>query len=283
MRVTADYLEGKGIESPRLSSEILLAHSLGANRLNLFLNFDKPLNEREISRYRALIRRRVKGEPLQYITGTQEFWSMEFVVSPQVLIPRPESEILVESALGLLREERLPPEESPRILDLGTGCGALAVALAQEWGRAAIWATDISSQALEVARENARKHGVEGRINFREGDLFEAVRKEEIDFDIVLSNPPYIPSDGFESLQPEVRDHEPRVALDGGKGGVYYIEKIIGGARDYLKSGGWLLLEMDPDQISRARHKVEVGGHYAENRIVKDYSQQYRVLMAKKK
>ncbi|MBW2030408.1 MAG: peptide chain release factor N(5)-glutamine methyltransferase [Deltaproteobacteria bacterium] len=283
LRVTAEYLEAKGIESPRLSSEILLAHNLGVDRIHLFLNFDKPLDEEEITRYRTLVRRRVKGEPIQYITGRQDFWSMEFIVGPGVLIPRPESELLVETALSLLGKRPGTPGESATILDLGTGSGALAVALARELEGAEIWATDISGPALEVARENARRHGLEGRIHFREGDLFGAFGKEDIEFHVVLSNPPYIPSGTFTSLQPEIRDHEPRVALDGGPDGMDCIERIIREGAGFLKSGGWLLLEMGPGQMSRARQLVQANGHYRDNRAVKDYSHQFRVLIAKKK
>lgn len=282
VRVTTDYLEGKGIESPRLSSEILLAHSLGVDRINLFLNFDKPLDEGEIALYRTLIRRRVRGEPIQYITGKQDFWSMEFIVGPGVLIPRPESELLIETALSLLSKEPGTSAESATILDLGTGSGALAVALARELEGAKIWATDISGPALEVARENARRHGLEGRIHFREGDLFGALGEEGVEFQMVISNPPYVPSATFASLQPEIRDHEPRVALDGGPDGMDYIERIIREGAGFLKSGGWLLLEMDPGQVSRARELVEGNGHYCDNRAVKDFSHQYRVLVARR-
>ncbi|MBW2137767.1 MAG: peptide chain release factor N(5)-glutamine methyltransferase [Deltaproteobacteria bacterium] len=283
LRVTADYLAAKGIDSPRLSSEVLLAHSLGVDRIDLFLSFDKPLTDQEISRYRALVKRRVRREPVQYITGKQEFWSMEFMVNPHVLIPRPESELLVECAISIHGEAPGPAEEGVIILDLGTGCGALAVALAKELERATIWATDISDQALEVARENARRHGVDGKINFRKGDLFGALGEEEIRFDIIMSNPPYVPSDSFQSLQPEIRDYEPRTALDGGAGGTDHIERIIKDGAGYLKCGGWLLLEMGPEQISGALQVLESNDLYGENKIVKDYSRQYRVLMARKR
>jgi release factor glutamine methyltransferase len=283
LQVTSDYLTQKGIESPRLSAEVLLAHQLRLSRVKLYLNFDKPLGEEEVAGFRDLVRRRLRREPLQYITGRQEFWSLDFRVGPQVLIPRPETEVLVEQVLRLIKEGRLPARDHPKILDLGTGCGALAVSLTREISGAEVCATDKSEAALEVARLNAEEHGVAERIFFKRGDLWQPFEDEDIRFDVIVSNPPYVDSKVFHALPCEVRDHEPRAALDGQEGGMFYIEKIILGSRDYLNPGAWVLIEMDPDQTPRAIEWVEKSGFYAAWERVKDYSRRYRVVMAQNK
>jgi release factor glutamine methyltransferase len=283
LQVTSDYLTQKGIESPRLSAEVLLAHQLRLSRVKLYLNFDKPLGEEEVAGFRDLVRRRLRREPLQYITGRQEFWSLDFRVGPQVLIPRPETEVLVEQVLRLIKEGRLPARDHPKILDLGTGCGALAVSLTREISGAEVCATDKSEAALEVARLNAEDHGVAERIFFKRGDLWQPFEDEDIRFDVIVSNPPYVDSKVFHALPCEVRDHEPRAALDGQEGGMFYIEKIILGSRDYLNPGAWVLIEMDPDQTPRAIEWVEKSGFYAAWERVKDYSRRYRVVMAQNK
>jgi len=283
LKVTTDYLTQKGIESPRLSAEILLAHQLNLNRVKLYLDFEKPLGEEEVAGFRNLVRRRLRREPLQYITGHQEFWSLDFRVGPQVLIPRPETEVLVEQVIRLFKEERVPEKDHPKILDFGTGCGALAVSLAREIRSASVWASDISEDALEVARLNAEAHDVADRIVFKRGDLWQPFRGKDIRFDVIVSNPPYVDSGLFHTLPCEVRDYEPRAALDGQEGGMFYIEKIILGSGDYLNPGGWVLIEMDPGQTPRALQLIEKSGLYAEWERVKDYSHCYRVVMAQKK
>jgi release factor glutamine methyltransferase len=283
LKVTTDYLKQKGIDSPRLSAEILLAHQLDLSRVQLYLDFDKPLKGEEVAGFRSLIRRRLNREPIQYITGSQEFWSMDFLVGPEVLIPRPESELLVETLVSLCKGGRLPENQSPRVLDLGTGCGALAIAVAREIEGASIWASDISDEALHFARLNAKKHGVEERIAFRLGDLWEPFRDRDLGFDVILSNPPYIASDAFDSLLPEVQHHEPRAALDGHEEGMFYIERIIAEGPDYLNPGGWLLVEMDPDQTSKALRIMEGSGRYKEQESIRDYSNKYRMVMAQKR
>jgi release factor glutamine methyltransferase len=282
LKATTDYFKGKGIENPRLDAEVLLAHQLKSDRLSLYLNLDKPLTKDEISGYRTSVKRRVQREPLQYITGIQEFWSLEFVVGPQALIPRPESEMLVEQALCLLKETGKERGYAPSILDVGTGCGALAVSLACEMEHAKIQATDISSTALELARLNAEKHGVIDRFEFLEGDLLKPLENLEKGFDVILSNPPYVASEEFEALPPEVRDYEPRLALDGGKGGMRYVERLIREAADYLIPGGWLLVEMAPHQTRESLKLVKQTGAYGEMRRKKDYDHRYRIVAAQK-
>ncbi len=260
LKVSADYLKQKGIDSPRLSAEILLAHQLHLTRVKLYLQYDQPLTEVEVEGYRALIRRRLSREPIQYITGVQEFWSMEFMVNPSVLIPRPETEVLVEQAVSLRKENPDLQEEGVNFLDLGTGCGALAVALACEFQRALIRATDLSEEALRVARRNAERHGVKDRIDFRSGDLFAPFAGKGTRFHMILSNPPYIPSEAFGTLSSEVRDHEPRSSLDGRERGMYYITRILREAAGYLVPGGWIMMEMDPEQTLEAVRVIEETG-----------------------
>jgi release factor glutamine methyltransferase len=283
LKVSADYLKQKGIDSPRLSAEILLASQLHLTRVQLYLRYDQPLTEKEVEGYRALIRRRLSREPVQYITGIQEFWSMEFIVNPSVLIPRPETEVLMEQAASLREESPDLQEEGVNLLDLGTGCGALAVALAFEFEKASVCASDFSEEALRVARQNAERHGIRDRIDFRCGDLFAPFAGEAIRFDMILSNPPYIPTEAFEALPPEVRDHEPRSALDGGERGMYHIARILKEAAGYLVPGSWVLVEMDPEQTLQALGIIEETGQFTEQRRIQDYSHRYRVVMARKK
>ncbi len=283
MEVTSNYLRGKGIDNPRLSAEVLLAFQLKVDRVKLYLNFDQPLYEREIATYRELIKRRLTREPIQYITGIQEFWSLDFEVGPQVLIPRPETELLVEQVLSLRDEERFTKSKNLRILDLGTGCGVLAVTLAREFERASVWASDVSAEALAIAKINAKKHGVEERIQFMLSDIRQRLIDSSLVFDVIVSNPPYIASDHISSLAPEVRDHEPRSALDGGELGMHFIKEIIKDAPRYLDAGGWLLLEMDPEQTEIAMEIMDRNDDYVEKHRIKDYGGHYRVVMAQKR
>ena len=280
--VTSDFLKKKGIDSPRLTAEILLAHQLDIDRVTLYLNYDQPLNETELSGYRTLIKRRLKREPLQYITGTQEFWSLEFVVNSHALIPRPETELLVELAIKRLKALPELGNHPPNIVDLGTGCGAIAISLAREIGKTKIWATDISSDALKLARLNAEKHKVTDKITFLQGNLWEPLMDLGVAFDIVLSNPPYIATGEFDDLSPEVRNYEPRLALDGREGGVHFIEKIISEAPAFMSPGGWIMLEMSPCQTDTALKLIGETEGYAEKSRIKDYSHHYRVVMAQK-
>ncbi len=282
LKVTSDYLKQKELESPRLSAEVLLAHLLNLTRVQLYLHFDQPLNDEELADYRALIKRRLKREPLQYITGRQEFWSLDFEVNSSVLIPRPESELLVETSLSLHRAGRIPHADHPRLLDLCTGSGALAVALASEIGSAEVWASDLSEDALKVARSNATRHHLERRIMFLRGDLWEPVKTKDLNFDLIVSNPPYIRSRTLQGLAPEVRLYEPRLALDGGEDGMVYVEKILIKGADYLQPGGWILVEMDPEQTARAVGWMEETGRYEECTRVKDYSRRYRMVIGRK-
>jgi len=280
LKVSTDYLKDRGIEDPRLTAEVLLAHQLKVERIGLYLNFDQPLTENELSCYRTLIRRRVVHEPLQYITGTQEFRSLSFDVDCHVLIPRPETEVVVEQAI-ILGKTCKPGEERLRILDLGTGCGAISIALAKELPRALIWATDISEEALCVGRRNALKHGVSDRVCFRQGDLWDPFMRQGMQFDMIVSNPPYVSSEEYRNLPPEIRNYEPRQALDGGEYGMVYLERIIKGACRFLNPGGWIILEMAPWQTMKALDIMKQTGGYQQEARIEDYSRRHRVVTAR--
>jgi len=283
LRVTTEFLRDRGIENPRLCSEVLLSHQLKRSRVELYLAFDQPLRSSEIAGYRSLIRRRLAREPLQYITGHQEFWSLDFLVNPAVLIPRAETEILVEEAIKLKESNLLADSARPEILDLGTGSGAIAISLAKEIESAAIWASDISFEALALAEENAKHHSLNGRIRFCQGDLWQPFSNSAIAFDIVISNPPYIPHEAFETLPPEVRHYEPRIALDGHENGMHFIERIIEESGIYLKPGGWLLIEMNPDQTERALRLIDSTQSFCYRERLMDYRKQYRLIKAQKR
>jgi release factor glutamine methyltransferase len=283
LRVTTEFFRDKRIESPRLCAEVLLSYQLKKSRVELYLEFDQPLSSSEIADYRSLIRRRLKREPLQYITGHQEFWSLDFLVTPAVLIPRAETEVLVEEAIKLKESNLLSNCGQPEILDLGTGSGAIAISLAKEIESATIWASDISLEALAVARDNAKQHNLDRRIKFCEGDLWQPFSGSSIAFDMIVSNPPYVPAEAFKTLPQEVRHYEPRIALDGHENGMHFIERIIEESGVYLKSGGWLLIEMDPDQTERALYLIDSTESFSYRERLKDYRKKYRLIKAQKR
>jgi len=280
LTVAADYLGEKHIDSPRLAAEVLLAHVLGMKRIDLYLDFERPLTSAEVSRYRELIRRRVAREPLQYIIGRQEFWSLDFTVNPHVLIPRPETELLVEQVIEHCKQRIGAGEKQITVLDLCTGCGAVAISIAKEVPQARLWATDLSPEAISIARANAQKHGVLEKIEFLEGDLFEPVRDKKDHFHIIVANPPYVAEEDYEKLPPEVREYEPRMSLDGGPDGMVLIERILRNAPDFLTSAGVVMIEMDPMQVVKAKDLVASLSVYKICRVIKDYSGLDRVVIA---
>jgi release factor glutamine methyltransferase len=281
--LTTTYLKQKAIDSPRLCAEILLSHQLKKTRVELYLNFDQPLRSEEVAGFRSLVRRRTKREPLQYITGHQEFWSLDLVVNPTVLIPRPETEILVEESLKLWQSGLLSDTITPMILEVGTGSGAIAIALATEIEGARIWASDISPDALLLAEENAQHHNLGQRITFCEGDLLEPFNGSSVAFDMIVSNPPYIATEEFPSLAPEIRCYEPRAALDGNEGGMRFIERLIFESGAYLREGGWLLVEMDPHQTEQALNLIDSAPCFGYKERIMDYRGSYRMIKAQKK
>lgn len=273
-------LSAAGVTNARLDAEVLLAHIIKKDRVWLITHRDDTLDERAQRDFDEAIQRRTKREPLQYIIGNQEFWGLEFLVTPDVLIPRPETELIIESSL------KAASGAAPlTIIDLCTGSGCIAVSLAKELPESRIIATDLSEKALAVARENARRHGVSGRIRYLEGDLFEPLEKLDIrgQIDIMVSNPPYVPEGLLRILQPEVRDHEPERALVSGPEGTELHQKIIDPAPQYLKHGGALIMEMGIGQAGTVREMIRLSGAYASVDILKDLAGIDRVIVAMKK
>ena len=233
------------LTNPRRDAELLLLHTLQRDRAWLLTHPEAEISPAQLARYQTLLARRARHEPIQYITGQQEFFGLTLRVTPDVLIPRPETEHLVEAALA-----RIPADHPARILDIGTGSGAIAIAIAASRPQASITAIDTSSAALAIARENAAAHHLTDRIRFRESDLLSALPGEK--FDIIVSNPPYVP--GNEPLEPQVRDFEPHTALFAGESGLGLYRRLIPQAKEVLVSGGWLLLEIGHGQREALTH-----------------------------
>jgi release factor glutamine methyltransferase len=266
---TQEYLGRKGVENARREAEWMLCAATGLDRMGLYLSFEKPLNETELASYRKMIARRAGREPLQHILGTEEFFGLDFEVTPDVLIPRHDSETLVQEALARRSEAR-------SVLDIGTGSGCLAIALAKNLPDAAVTAVDISEAALTVAKRNAVRNSV--TVRFLHGSLFEPVRGEL--FDLIVSNPPYIPTNEINQLEPEVRDFDPRSALDGGIDGLDFYRSLIPAAVSYLAEAGWLLVEVGASQASDVAGIFKESGSYGEPVIVSDAGGIERVVGA---
>lgn len=274
IQTTADFFSQKNIENPKLDAELLLAHILGLRRIDLYMKYDLPLSQTEISNYRKVVKRRSLREPLQYIIGLQEFYSIPFFVSPDVLIPRSETEVLVERAIMRGKEMLLPPN----ILDLCTGSGIIAVVLERELPNSKISASDISGKAIDIAVKNARTISDDTKISFFEGDIFKALPDNMPLFNMVVSNPPYISNKEYEQLQPEVSKYEPKIALHGGESGMDIINNIIMNAHNYIVSGGVLMLEMAPGQIDTAVNLLKSSKFWKDICCFKDYSSKIRFL-----
>ena len=263
-----------------MAAEILLAHALGLKRIDLYLRYDQPLSAGELAECKALIKRRAKREPVAYIVGSKEFWSMELGVTTDVLIPRPETECLVEQAI-----ERMPGHGQDiawNVLELGTGSGAIILALAAERPQNRYFASDRSEKALRVAGKNAEKHGLADSIRFFVGDWFEPLKPGSGSFDLIVSNPPYVAAWEISGLEPEIRDYEPRFALDGGSNGLASLSLLIGRSSDFLKPGGYLLLEMGCDQAAGVESAARNAKVFEPVEIVKDYAGLDRVAIMKK-
>jgi release factor glutamine methyltransferase len=237
----ADYLERHGVESARLNAELLLGWLTGLTRVELYTGFQRPLTEEEAGIYRIILARRSAGYPLQYITRSAGFRGLELEVACGVFIPRPETEVLVERAL------EVAPERGARVLDIGTGCGNVAVSVARERQGAGVVATDVDWLAVELCRRNAAANGVSDRVRVLQGDVFGPVADDV--FDVVVSNPPYVRLDSWDELPVEIRMYEPSRALLAGPDGLDAVRRIVEGAPSHLSAGGWLLLEVDPGQI----------------------------------
>jgi release factor glutamine methyltransferase len=275
-----DYLKEHRVENPRLNAELLLARSMHLSREELYIRMHGQVRTDERKALEDLIKRRTSGEPLQYILGHQEFWSFNLKVDPRVLIPRPETEHLVEEALSSLA--KISSKKIPSVLELGTGSGAIAISLAREVKHIFLVATDLSGEALLVARENAKQASVFDKIEFVRGDLLTPFHPGEA-FDLILSNPPYLSDSEIGDLSREVRDHEPIVALKGGKDGLEFYRRLIFQLPSYLKREGWVLVEVGSNQASSVSEMIEVAGCFGKPEKVKDLAGIERVVKAQLK
>ena len=273
---TTGWLTERGSDSPRLDAEVLLAHVRGCPRIHLYTAFDEVVADEPRARFRELVKRRGGGEPVAYLVGGREFYSLPLTVSPAVLVPRPETESLVVRVLDLCREAA-----APRIVDVGTGSGAIAVALAKHLPRAEIVATDLSPAALDVARVNAVRNGLAERIAFVEGDLLAAPELAG-PWDVIVSNPPYVREDEFASLPRDVREYEPRAALVAGPRGVEVIERLVAEAVGRLQPGGWLVLEAGPAVAAEVERLLAATSGLEPGPTLKDLARLPRLFQARK-
>jgi len=277
---TRGFFERKGIESPRLCAELLMAHVLHCTRIELYTNYQKPVDDPHLSTLRALVQRAGEDEPIAYLTGRAHFFNLELIVTPDVLIPRPDTETLVEQVLKLCRN--VMGFEAPRVLDLCTGTSCVALAIAAHHKTAQLIATDISAPALGVAKQNVDKHALSDRVTLLHGDLFEALNGfvDASPFDIITANPPYIASQQMQSLPRNVRDYEPHVALDGGADGLAPHRRILAGASDRLRAGGRVFLEIAFDQHDAAIAMIQQFPAFIDATVARDHAGQPRVLSA---
>ena len=271
LNLATQYFKDKGIASPRLDAEVLMSEILECDRVGIYLQYAKPLFSYELDRFRDSVRRRAAREPVAYITGKREFWSLSFTVDERVLIPRPETELLVETCL-----EHLKGIKSPQVLELCTGSGAVAISLGKELSSAVIVATDIMEDALDIARLNAGMHEISGGITFMQSDLFDRI---EGTFDAVVVNPPYIPSEDLCNLSPEIH-LEPQIALDGGPDGLEVIRRIVKEAPAHLKAEGKIMIEIGAGQSEAVMGLFKEKGDYAGVEAKQDLAGIDRLVMA---
>lgn len=287
------FFESKGIDQPRLEAELLLAHVLGVERIELYLRYEERVEEADREQLRDLVRRRAAREPTRHLTGRCEFLSLEMKVTPACLIPRPETELLVEEVLRTsggdeqpslgATGEGAPRQDGPAIIELCTGCGCVAVSLAVRLPGCRITATDVSAEALAVARENAEAHSVAERIAWLEGDLYEALDAADVEpADWLVANPPYVSEKEWADLAPEIRDHEPREALVAGPEGTEVVERIVKGASAYLRPGGRLAVEIGAGQGAAALEMVRAARGLEEPAVRQDYAGRDRLLCARR-
>jgi release factor glutamine methyltransferase len=300
---TMTYLKEHGSDTPRLDAEILLAHARNSPRIQLYTQFDDPLTEPQRATMRDLVKRRAAAEPVAYLVGHKEFFSLDFLVNRHVLIPRPDTETLVMAVLDAVRERRsrelgaerpraegqgpsdsaLDPQPSAplptEILELGTGSGCIAVALAKNLPDARVTAVELSPEAIQVAHSNVERHQLSERITLLEGDLFASVG-EGRRFDVIVSNPPYVPRDELARLDADVREHEPHHALDGGPDGLDVVRRIVAESPGYLKEQGWLMLELSSEQAPTVQQLMRERG-FQTVRIKQDLAGRDRVIVGK--
>ena len=279
---TAPFLARKGVDSPRLCAEQLLAHVLGVARIKLYTDYERIVGTRELAVYRDLVRRAAEEEPVAYLTGRAHFFNLEFEVTPDVLIPRPDTETLVENVIQMVRHQS--GLGSPRVIDLCTGSGCIAAAIAQNIKTATVLAIDNSPAAAAVARNNFERLGLAERVSVEVGDLFDPLQRmvDRQPFHLIVANPPYIPSGQIAQLDKSVRDYEPVSALDGGLDGLALHRRILGDGAPRLLSGGHVFLEIAFDQGDLARQIAAAHREYGEVRVLKDQGGRERVLTARR-
>lgn len=278
LKTAAVSLAEAGVEESRLEAELLLQGCLGVSRSRLFLLHDQQVESEQEQRFQEFLSRRCLREPLQYILGSCEFWSLEFYVTPAVLIPRPETEFLLEHVFSTLARDR--GRSARNFLDLCTGSGVIAVVVAREFEQATVTAVDYSLDALAVARKNIDRYGLAERIDLVCADLLTPFRDEGV-FDVIVSNPPYVIAGDLPGLEPEVRDWEPELALSGGETGMDVIDRICRGAVHHLKPGGWLFMEIGADIGEPVAHVFTASSRYEQVKVVQDWAGRPRVLQAK--
>ena len=276
---TTDFLRDKGADSPRLDAEVLLAHARGCQRIELYTAFEEVAADQLRESFRDLVSRRAAGTPVAYLVGHREFFSMPFQVTPDVLIPRPETELIVVRALDLAKSS--PKGAALRIADVGTGSGILAVCCAKHLPDSTVMAIDVSPAALAVASKNAEQHGVTEQVQFVESNLFDAASSDD-PFDIIVSNPPYVASHEMDQLDASVRDHEPHLALDGGEQGTEVIARLIPQAAAQLLPGGWLLMEVGAYNADKVEQLVNDCPDLSLQVTIPDLAGHPRVVQAQK-
>lgn len=278
---TTKYFIKKGISSPRLDAEILLSEILKCSRLEIYLNYNKPLTENELASYHQLVKRRSFYEPIAYIIGRKEFYGYDFIVNPSVLIPRPETELLVEEIIKKLKA--LDEKKFYTIVDVGTGSGNIATALAKNLN-SYIYAIDIAGEILDIASRNAENIGVKDKISFLKGNLLDPLKELNLadKIDVIVSNPPYIPTNEINNLLPDIKNYEPLVALDGGIRGTCFQIPLIKESLTYLKKGGYLYLELGVHQYNILKEICHELKGYSYVKAIKDYAGIERILEAQK-
>jgi len=278
IQLSTDYLAKKGIESARTNAELILANILDCTRLKLYLSFDRPLSEEEKNKYRDDIQRRGKFEPLQYITGKTDFYNLEFDITPDVLIPRPETEFLIEAVIA-----KYGKDENIKILDIGSGSGIISVTLAKIFSNAEIISIDINPAAVECSRRNAEKHQVKGSISFEIMDILSDETEAKLaQFDLIVSNPPYVSLDEYSGLQKEIIEYEPKEAVTDYSDGLTFYKRIISLSAGRLNSGGRLFMEMGKGQAENIRQLFS-GDVFDGIEIINDLQKIERIICGRKK
>ena len=279
---TRGYFERRQVDSPRLCAELLVAHVLAVPRIKLYTDYQKHLDDSQLGQLRALVKRAGEEEPIAYLTGRAHFFNLEFIVTPDVLIPRPDTETLVEQVMQLGRNTL--GFESPRVLDLCTGSGCVGIAIAFHQKNAHVVASDISERALVIAKQNADKHSLGDRVTLVQGDLYDGVAGmiDPSAFDLIVANPPYIATEQIAGLPRNVRDYEPRVALDGGPDGLAPHRRILDGIPRWLRDGGRVMMEIGFDQRDAALNLMQNHPQLTDAKIINDHTGHPRMMIATK-